>query len=130
MNPRASRPSHALALATLAFLVAVACGGGPRDTAPKTGAARHEAPASVTAAAAIPTPEQLTAMESRLAHADAADGSVDKVVAKCTGCGLGMEGNKDHAVVVGDYTLHLCSDSCQQVVAKDPVAAVMTLPES
>ena len=52
------------------------------------------------------------AMTAKLALADAVDGTTDKVVHKCAGCSLGMDGKKDMALTVGDYEMHFCQDAC------------------
>ncbi len=53
------------------------------------------------------------AHEAVLAAADAHDGTVDHVVSECASCGLGMPGDAAHAVTVGEYQVHMCSDSCK-----------------
>ena len=72
-------------------------------------------PKSATPPAA-PTAEVL----ARLAKADAADGKVDKVVHKCAGCSLHMDGLADKKLMVGDYEMHFCKDGCLTPFAKDP----------
>jgi len=66
-----------------------------------------------------------------LAAADKVDGTEDKVVSKCGGCALGMDGSHDHALKVGDYEMHFCSEYCQKVFEKDTEGSVMglTIPE-
>jgi hypothetical protein len=82
-------------------LALAACGG--TATAPTE--------VETTAAAA---PYVLTDVhEAVLAAADAHDGTVDHVVSECASCGLGMPGDSAHAVSVGEYQVHLCSDSCK-----------------
>ena len=49
---------------------------------------------------------------AKLAKADAKDGTVDKIVHKCAGCSLGMDGKAEHSIKVEDYTMHLCSPDC------------------
>lgn len=51
--------------------------------------------------------------ESILAGADAHDGVVDHVVSECSTCGLAMPGDAANAVTVGEYQVHMCSDSCK-----------------
>ena len=67
------------------------------------------------------------AVEARLAKADALDGKADKVVSKCAGCALGMEGKKEFAAMVSGYTLHFCSQACKTEFEKDPQKAVMAM---
>lgn len=80
---------------------------------PKVEAPKGDAPkAAITA--------EITA---KLEKADAADGKVDKVVSKCAGCALGMDGKAEHSAKLGDYTLHFC-DHC---ASADPLKAVEAL---
>ncbi len=51
--------------------------------------------------------------------ADAADGTEDKVVHKCAGCSLGMDGNKAHTITHQGYELHMCSAACKSKYEKD-----------
>jgi hypothetical protein len=64
---------------------------------------------------------------AKLAKADTADGTTDKIVHKCAGCALGMDGKADHAVKVGEYTLHLC-DGCWAGGKADGMAMAAKLP--
>jgi hypothetical protein len=69
-----------------------------------------------------------SAYDSHLAAADASDGTVDHVVTQCAGCGLGMSGDPAHSARVGDYEMHLCSDSCQANFVSDPALVLGRLP--
>lgn len=69
------------------------------------------------------TPE----LEAKLASADRVDGEEDHVVAQCPGCGLAMEGEADHAIDVGDYALHFCSDTCQDNFSEDVKGSLVAL---
>ncbi len=62
-----------------------------------------------------------------LGKADALDGKTDKVVSKCAGCGLSMDGDPAHAAKIGEFTLHLCSVECKADFEKDPSKAVLAL---
>jgi hypothetical protein len=73
------------------------------------------------------TAESDAMLAAVLARADLADGKEDKVVSKCLGCGLAMDGSADHLLEVEGYTLHLCSDTCQDKVSEDVPAAVQAL---
>lgn len=64
-----------------------------------------------------------------LAEADRLDGEEDKVVSKCTGCGLAMEGSSEFVLDVDDYSMHFCSDTCKDNVAENLEEAVMALEE-
>jgi Fe-S oxidoreductase len=67
------------------------------------------------------------ALLAAAAKADAADGTVDKVVSKCVTCMLGMEGKPEHAAAWGEYTVHLCSAECKETFTKDPEKALLAL---
>lgn len=79
-----------------------------------------EAPAAEAPAAEAPAKE--AEATNALQQADAMDGTEDKVVHKCAGCSLGMDGSAEHAVTVDGYELHFCSDSCKADFEKDPEA--------
>lgn len=72
-------------------------------------------------------PGDPVAIEAKLAKADAFDGKVDKVVTKCLGCGLGMDGSKELAATTAGYTLYLCSAHCKADFEKDPSKAVIAM---
>ena len=66
-------------------------------------------------------------LEAKLAFADLADGTEDRVVAQCPGCGLAMEGTDDHVTQVADYSIHFCSDRCKDSFSEDPEGMLMAL---
>ena len=90
-----------------------------------TGCTKHTK-AGETPAKGAPISVEMT---EKLAKADAFDGKTDKIVSKCIGCSLKMDGSDKHSVMVGDYTLHLC-DNCAAGKA-DPakLVAEATIPE-
>jgi len=94
-------------LAILGLLVLAGCGGAPE--------AASEAPASDAAVAAV------------LAKADGIDGATDQVVANCPGCALAMQGSAEHAMTVGEYELHFCSDDCKNTFAESPADSILAL---
>ena len=102
----------------------VGCGHHGHD---RDAAAEGAEPAFEEAAAIV---EVSPEMEAVLARADLADGTEDHVVAKCSGCGLAMDGSADHVLNVGEYELHFCSDSCQGRVENDVTGALMALAET
>ena len=57
-------------------------------------------------------------MKDILAKADQVNGTADKIVTKCARCNLAMDGTKEHALKVGEYTLLFCSEDCKQTFAK------------
>ncbi|MEZ5966088.1 MAG: hypothetical protein R3F56_19790 [Planctomycetota bacterium] len=96
----------------LAFLAA--CG---EDAAPAAGAGpAAEPPATVSA--------ELTA---KLAAADKKDGTEDKVVHMCAGCGLGMAGKAENTLQVGGYAMHFCKHDCQERFRRDAVGELTRL---
>jgi len=62
-----------------------------------------------------------------LEKADAVDGTVDKTVSKCTGCGLGMPGDAAHSVEHEGYEMHFCSETCKSNFESDPEAGIKKL---
>ena len=67
------------------------------------------------------------AITAQLAAADAVDGTTDKVVTKCAGCALGMNGKADHALDVEGYSLHFCSGKCKDGFASDANAKILAM---
>jgi hypothetical protein len=67
------------------------------------------------------------ALQAALAKADAADGTVDKVISKCVTCRLTMDGKPEHSVAYGEYTVQLCSPECEKTFANDPEKALLAL---
>jgi hypothetical protein len=121
------------AFVTALALTSAGCGG--QTSAPpapeQAGSRRPPRPATEPTEAAAPPMTEVAPAEdltAKLAAADKADGAEDHVVSKCTGCLLGMSGDRAHAVTFGEYTLHLCSEGCKQAVGADPAKAVAALP--
>jgi YHS domain-containing protein len=67
--------------------------------------------------------------EAKLAAADLADGTRDKVVARCASCRLGMDGDAANASVHAGYELHFCSAECKQRFDADPDKIIAKLPD-
>ncbi len=101
-----------VALLWLCVLALAACG-------------RVEAPATSDKSATPAAPSE--AALAALARADAADGTVDKVVSKCVMCSLSMDGSPEHAASYGGYSVHLCSAECYEAFLKDPEGALRAL---
>lgn len=72
-------------------------------------------------------PEKMVQVKAKLAKADIVDGTEDRVVSKCAGCSLRMDGSKEHSVELAGYTMHLCSDQCRQRFQAGAVEAVLSL---
>ncbi|MBU0617712.1 MAG: hypothetical protein KKI02_08340 [Planctomycetes bacterium] len=71
---------------------------------------------------------ELTAqLTAKLAAADELDGNTDKVIEKCPGCGLKMDGKSEHALDVSGYEIHFCGASCQEEFAKDLTKSIEDL---
>ena len=66
-------------------------------------------------------------LEAKLAAADRADGIEDQIITQCPGCGLAMEGSEDHVSQMADYSIHFCSDRCQDDFAEDPEGMMTAL---
>ena len=75
---------------------------------------------------------ELTAqLTAKLAEADKLDGKTDKVIEKCPGCGLKMDGKSEHALEVSGYTMHFCAGTCQEEFAKNVTKSIedLEIPE-
>jgi len=68
-----------------------------------------------------------SAVEAKLAAADALDGKVDKIVTRCGGCKLGMDGKAELAFETHGYTMHFCTPDCRERFAKDTEKEVLAL---
>jgi hypothetical protein len=68
---------------------------------------------------------------AKLAEADKFDGEADKVIKKCAGCGLKMDGKSEHAFKVAGYTIHFCEAACMEEFTKDLAKSIegMEIPE-
>jgi len=76
------------------------------------------------ASASAGSDEQVTAI---LAKADAADGTTDKVVSKCSGCSLVMNGKAEHDLKFHGYSLHFCSGMCRDGFAEDTTKSILAM---
>ena len=113
-----SKKFASVAIAT--FLSFAACSAETKPT-PAPG---QDAPAPAAAANLSPITEETLA---KLAKADAKDGSVDKVVHRCAGCSLGMDGEAKWPLQVQDYMMHFCKQACLDRYAKDPAKAIAAM---
>jgi YHS domain-containing protein len=103
--------TRSLCTLLVAATLLVACG--------KTQAPQQAAAPSLTAAQ----------VETKLAAADVADGTADKVVSKCAACKLGMDGDAANASQHAGYTLHFCSEECKHRFDADPNKVLSKLPD-
>jgi len=83
-------------------------------------------PAEPKAAATPPLPVTAEVL-AKLAKADALDGNVDKVVHRCAGCSLGMDGKAEYALAVDNYTMHFCKKGCLEAFRPDPAKEILAL---
>jgi len=104
--------------ASLLLLLGCDGAGSGGAGAPDEPASHAQAPASGAA-----NDEILT----RMAQADAADGTTDKVIRKCVTCSLYMDGDAAHAATAHGYEVHLCSESCLERFERDPDRAVLSM---
>lgn len=68
-----------------------------------------------------------TTVAAVLARADKVDGKEDKVVSKCAGCALAMDGSPDHTLKVEGYTLQFCSAECKDKFATDTTKSILEM---
>ena len=71
--------------------------------------------------------DETAAVEAKLAAADAFDGTTDKIVSKCPGCALAMDGKSEHALEVSGYKLYFCAEECKAKFEKDANKAILAL---
>jgi hypothetical protein len=84
--------------------------------------------ASAAGGSGAPAPAAIgPELMAKLAKADAADGKTDKIVHKCAGCSLGMDGTDAHSLKVQDYTMHFCSDKCLAPYKADAAKEIAAL---
>jgi hypothetical protein len=106
-----------LFVVTLIILGALTLGCG--DSGP--------APENPTATAAMSPEEVEAAVATLLARADLADETEDKVVEKCLGCALGMDGAPDQVVQAHGYEIHFCSPACKENAEENIEEAILAL---
>jgi hypothetical protein len=102
----------------LALIAGWACGPGTGQPA------ADEEIVEPAAEAESPAVEDV---EAKLALADAFDGTVDGIVARCPGCALGMDGSAEHTLRVAGHELRFCSASCMESFADEPEARILAL---
>jgi YHS domain-containing protein len=78
-------------------------------------------------AAGTPPAAGSVTVAAQLAKADKADGTVDKVVHKCAGCSLGMDGKAEYELAVEGYKMHFCKQGCLDQFKGDPAKAVLAM---
>lgn len=103
---------------TLASLVVVGCTAESSETT---------TPTSQPSAAPSMSMGDTTAILAKLTAADAVDGTTDKVVGKCAGCALGMDGSPDHKLEMEGYAMHFCSAGCKDGFSADTAKKVLAM---
>ena len=68
-----------------------------------------------------------TTVAAVLVRADKVDGTEDKVVSKCAGCALSMDGSPDHTLKAEGYTLQFCSAECKDMFAADTTKSILDM---
>jgi YHS domain-containing protein len=114
-------------LAAAVGLMVVAGCGKEEPAKTDTGAKPEEVAGLVKEKAAEGEAEIEAQLQAKLAKADELDGTTDKIVERCPGCGLSMDGKSEYAVEVAGYTLHFCSESCKEDFTEDLTQAVLDL---
>jgi hypothetical protein len=100
----------------------------PADTQEPQARAESDAGATADAKDAAKDEANTSAeVEAKLAAADAVDGNVDKIIAKCPGCSLGMDGSSKHPFETAGYTLHFCAAGCKEQFTKDATKSILAL---
>jgi len=111
-----------------AFVLITLVGCGKEEPAkPDTDAKAQDVAGLVKEKAAEGDPQIEAAVLDKLAEVDALDGTVDKIIKRCPGCGLKMDGNSEHATEVSGYTIYFCSASCQEKFTKNPTESLLFL---
>ena len=92
--------------------------------------AKSPAPAD-TAKPVTAEAEPTAGVEAMLAKADLVDGKADKIVTKCAGCNLKMDGSSEHTLQASGYTLYFCGEKCAAEFSKDLTKSIlaMMIPE-
>ncbi len=80
--------------------------------------------ASPPVTAATTDPASASVDPACLAHADAKDGAVDKVIARCPNCGLTMDGKPEFSTTLDGYEAHSCSAHCKGALEAEPAAVL------
>lgn len=94
--------------------------------AAKTPAEHPETADAAKAPTGSPT-ENDPAVLAILAKADSADGTPDKVVSKCGGCSLRMDGTAANEITVSGYKMRFCSPDCKGRFEKEPAKAILAM---
>ena len=118
---------RACGLAVAIVLISMAACSKEESATKDTEAKAKEAAGLVKEKAAEGDAEIQAAVLAKLAEADELDGTADKIVQRCPGCGLKMDGKSEHATEVSGYTIYFCSGSCQEKFAKDLTQSILFL---
>ncbi len=97
-------------------IIGLFVGCGESATPEKEGTASW---ANTPAVKTTPVVKVSAASMAKLAEADKADGTEDKVITKCYSCALGMDGDAENSATIGEYTAKFCSEACCKHFAED-----------
>ena len=117
----------ALCAGLLVAWIVAGCGGERQGTGERGTETRGEAQVQGETTRGAGAAQVSTEVEAILVRADQVDGSADKVIAHCAGCALRMAGTKDHALQVGQYEMHFCSEGCKGKFTEDTQKAILAL---
>ncbi len=116
------------AVVAVALMVSAGCESKQSESAKTTGDGKPaaEKPADAGKPAAGKSAAG-AAVVAKLAAADAVDGKVDKIVTRCGGCKLGMDGKAELAFKTHGYTMHFCNPGCKKRFADDTDKEILAL---
>ena len=115
----------AVGILGIAALLLAGPGCKKEEPAPKEPAATEEVKEATEAVKEVAVDEK--AIEAKLAAADAFDGTTDKIVSKCPGCALSMDGKAEHMLEVSGYKLYFCAEECKTKFEKEANKAILAL---
>jgi YHS domain-containing protein len=110
-----------------AACVLIAAAGCGKEEPANTDAKAQEVTTLIKEKVAEGDPQIQAAVLEKLAEVDALDGTADKIIKRCPGCGLKMDGKREHATEVSGYTIYFCSKSCQEKFTKNLTESILFL---
>lgn len=64
---------------------------------------------------------------AKLAKADALDGTSDRMIMRCAGCRLRMDGSAEHQLKVAGFKMRFCSEACKTGFAENTAEKIRNL---
>jgi YHS domain-containing protein len=116
----------AVGLLVIATMLVALPNCSKEEKAPKEPAAAEPVKEAAEAVEKVEV-DTMAAIEAKLAAADAFDGTTDKIVSKCAGCALAMDGKSEHTLEVSGYKLYFCAEECKTHFEKDVNKAILAL---